>query len=338
MDIDVRPVDPHDEAVLAERHAVTAAAQAHDVPDFPPLCPVRYAGPLRLPVKAYATLSWIAYLDGQPAGVLDLELPLLDNTGKAQLGLAVAPGYRRRGLGRELYAFAIEAARRHGRIRLTADTVAALPGGVPRDPAGPAFARAMGAEAALAEVRRRLDLSTVDLGALAAPEAPGYSVVFWRDVAPEEYFADLAWLDRQLMTDAPHGKLVWEVPAADAERIRDDQEVRQARGSRCYHAAIRHDPTGALVAWTTLAFDPTVSDQAWQFVTVVDPAHRGRRLGLWVKLANLRRTARAEPALRVIDTWNAAANRHMIAINEALGFRAVDAWDHWQQEFPTIAS
>ena len=79
--------------------------------------------------------------------------------------------------------------------------------------------------------------------------------------------------------------------------------------------------------------EPTVADHAWQFLTVVDPAHRGHRLGLAVKLANLRYALGHEPALRVIDTWNAAANRHMIAINEALGFRPVDVWSKWQHEF-----
>ena len=39
---------------------------------------------------------------------------------------------------------------------------------------------------------------------------------------------------------------------------------------------------------------------------------------------------RHEPQVRVIDTWNAAVNEHMIAINEAMGFRAVDAWVNWQ--------
>lgn len=71
---------------------------------------------------------------------------------------------------------------------------------------------------------------------------------------------------------------------------------------------------------------------AWQHITIVDPAHRGHRLGMWVKLANLRYTRGEEPALRNIDTWNAATNSHMIAINEALGFRAVEGWAEYQHE------
>ncbi len=333
MDIDIRAVDPQDEAALAARHAVSAAAIGQDLPDFPPLCPVRYAGQLRFQGKADASLSWIGYLGGQPAGVLDLLLPLLDNTGNAEIELRVAPESRRRGLGRALYAAAVERAREHGRVRLIGQTVGTLPGGVARDPAGSEFAAAMGAKLALEEVRRRLDLSAVDVSAPTIPEAPGYSPVFWRDMPPEEYLVDIARLDSRLFADAPSGDLVIESPEPDPGRIRDWIESRRAHGIRAYHGAVRHDATGTLVAWTTLAFEPTVPDHAWQWATVVDPDHRGRRLGLRVKLSNLRRVLDREPALRVIDTWNAAVNAHMIAVNEAMGFRPVDGWNQWQYEF-----
>jgi RimJ/RimL family protein N-acetyltransferase len=48
--------------------------------------------------------------------------------------------------------------------------------------------------------------------------------------------------------------------------------------------------------------------------------HRGHRLGLLVKTAMLEWLAVAESALERIVTGNAAVNRHMIAINEELGY------------------
>jgi hypothetical protein len=30
-----------------------------------------------------------------------------------------------------------------------------------------------------------------------------------------------------------------------------------------------------------------------------------------------------EPQVETVDTWNAESNRHMIAVNEALGYRAM---------------
>jgi hypothetical protein len=49
-----------------------------------------------------------------------------------------------------------------------------------------------------------------------------------------------------------------------------------------------------------------------------------------VKIENLRYARSHEPGLEVIDTFNAAANDHMIAINESMGFRKVDGWTQWQ--------
>jgi hypothetical protein len=69
-----------------------------------------------------------------------------------------------------------------------------------------------------------------------------------------------------------------------------------------------------------------------QGITLVDPAHRGHRLGLWTKIENLRYAIDELPGMRYIDTWNATVNAHMIAINERMGFRPVDAWYDWQLE------
>ena len=49
--------------------------------------------------------------------------------------------------------------------------------------------------------------------------------------------------------------------------------------------------------------------------------HRGRRLGLLVKIDMMRWLAEVEPQLEVIDTWNNADNEFMVKVNEALGYR-----------------
>ena len=57
--------------------------------------------------------------------------------------------------------------------------------------------------------------------------------------------------------------------------------------------------------------------------------HRGRRLGLLVKLEMLVLLTGREPQLATIITGNADANQHMIAINEQLGFTELDRWRSW---------
>jgi len=53
-------------------------------------------------------------------------------------------------------------------------------------------------------------------------------------------------------------------------------------------------------------------------------AHRGHRLGLLTKTAMLELLASAEPQLEWITTGNAAANEHMIAVNEQLGYQVAE--------------
>ena len=60
-----------------------------------------------------------------------------------------------------------------------------------------------------------------------------------------------------------------------------------------------------------------------QWDTIVLPEHRGRRLGMLVKAANLIQVHRAAPDATSILTWNAEENRYMLDVNEALGFRQV---------------
>jgi hypothetical protein len=65
--------------------------------------------------------------------------------------------------------------------------------------------------------------------------------------------------------------------------------------------------------------------------TSVGRAHRGHRLGLLLKIEMLRWLSDVEPQLRVLDTWNAASNAYMIAVNEQLGYRVLDESIEWQR-------
>lgn len=59
--------------------------------------------------------------------------------------------------------------------------------------------------------------------------------------------------------------------------------------------------------------------------------HRGRRLGLLLKTTQLLELGRSLPRLRRLHTWNAAENRHMLAINEAVGFTVTGHSGEWQR-------
>jgi hypothetical protein len=53
------------------------------------------------------------------------------------------------------------------------------------------------------------------------------------------------------------------------------------------------------------------------------------RLGLLVKTAMLEWLAEADPAIEQIETANASANEHMIAVNDAIGFKVDPPDFHW---------
>jgi len=338
MDIAVTPLDPADEKAVEQAYQIVEAAIAVDVPDFPPVGRQRFLAELRHPWPGSAHERALATIDGVAAGFVVIELPQLDNLDNAEVDLTVHPEHRRRGVGRALYEHAQSVVRGLGRKRLMSMSVETLPGGVARDEAGGAFATAMGAKGALTDVRRRLDVTKADDAdldrqlAAAWERAAGYSIIQWRGPTPEAIIDDIAYLDGRLLTDAPMGDLDWEAENIDADRIRAADAVVAARGRRRYNTAVRHDGSDKVVAFTTIDFPGTVDWHAFQQITIVDPTHRGHRLGTVVKLENLRYTRAHEAGLRSIDTWNADVNDHMISINEAMGFRPVDGWQNWQHD------
>ncbi len=333
MDIAVVPFAPTDEAAVDHAHDIVRAGALADTPDFPVLTRDAFAGSLRHAWPGRDFVRALGLLDGTPVGYLEICLPQRDNLGNVYIEVHVLPTHRRRGVGRALHAHAVEQARALGRQRIIGVTASQSPAG---DLPGPAFAAATGAHPALAEWRSRLDVSAVDQALLdrlakdAWTYADGYRLVQWADRTPDDIVDDVAYLDGRLMGDAPSGDLQCEPENTDAAQIRAIETAIAARGRRSRHTGAVHVATGRLVAWTHLVLTGGQDRHAWQNITIVDPDHRGRRLGLIVKIENLAYARRHEPGLQVIDTYNAADNRHMIAINEAMGYRRVDGWTQWQ--------
>lgn len=120
---------------------------------------------------------------------------------------------------------------------------------------------------------------------------------------------------------------VWDVP-----RFREYEAMFVARRRHQLATAAVERATGRFVAFTDLNVPFSDHRVVSQFGTVVEPDHRGHRLGLAVKTANLINVLDAYPDAESIQTYNAAENEHMIAVNEVLGFRAVERSTHWQLE------
>jgi len=338
MELDITPVVASDEAAVKAWCTVTSAAVAHDSPLWRVHTPEMVKGWIGTDYPGDHTEGYIAYAKGQPIGNLRLTHSTIENLDNLFVDLRVVPDGRRHGLGGRIHDFVLERAAAHNRTRLLCTTLWELPDLPAPSLDGARFAEKLGYQPALSDVARRLDLSTVDDEALdslldqARARSPGYSLVRWTGPFPEEHVADLAYLQSRLFSDAPIGDLAIEVAAPDPERLRQMRAVDGKRGRLAYHTAAVHEGTGRLVAWTTLSREQSIAWNAFQQITIVDPEHRGHRLGALVKVENLRYFREAEPTITAIDTFNAAQNTYMIAINEAMGFKPLYAFQNWQRE------
>jgi GNAT superfamily N-acetyltransferase len=324
----IEPLDPADQTAVTEVVELWGAAHEVDYPDFPPFCPPWDRGRITHPIASEPSEFHLAREGSGLVGVLDLGLTMRDNLSSGWMDVVVHPQSRRRGVGTALFEFTRQRLEQLGRKWLMLGARTSGPGAE--------FARAIGAELGLAEIRRRL---VVDAGTKvladrllddARPHASGYSIVRWIGDTPERYLDGIAYLTGRMSTDAPLDDLVWEPEQYDRERIREREAAFAARGRRAYTTVVIHDATGQLAGFTQVSFDSCQATDAWQWDTIVDPEHRGHRLGVVLKVENLRFALEREPELRTVTTWNAGSNAHMIAINEAMGFRAVDEWGEWQ--------
>jgi GNAT superfamily N-acetyltransferase len=320
-----------DEAAAKEWHSVNDATRPDDVPAdplsevLPRLSDQSAAG--------HRNELWLGTVDGSSVALGEIEFPTLDNETKAHVDVRVLTEQRRNGYGSAMLAHLVERARANGRCLLHGEIPEPIDG---EPPAGPHFARAHGARQVLFEVRRKLDLRTLDEPGLsrladeAWEHAGGYSLVQWVDRAPDDIVDDLAVLKGRMSTDAPHEDMSWDQEAYDAKRVRAIEDLVAEKNCRAVATGARHDATGELVGFTDIGVNIEVTRVAYQWDTIVRPDHRGHRLGLLMKLANLDLLRRTISGVEIINTWNAAVNAHMIAVNEAMGFRPADVEWAWE--------
>jgi GNAT superfamily N-acetyltransferase len=289
---------------------------------------------------------------GRMVGVSWIRFELQENLRSAFLHVQVRPAFTGRGIGRALLQHAQELAAAQGRTILQTYTehpadfepegpgllrpatgAGALPGGA----RGVRFALAAGYR--LEQVER---FSVLDLAAHAGSWAPlerealtkageEYDLMAWTGSCPEAYVDEFAVLMSRMSTDTPIGELSYDEETWDPARVRHLEGRWKQAGILSLVAVARHRTSGTLAAYSVLQLTQSKPWLADQDDTLVAAAHRGYRLGMLVKLLNLRRLRSEYPRVERVITFNAAENQHMLAINIALGFRPA-GWDgEWQR-------
>jgi GNAT superfamily N-acetyltransferase len=303
-------------------------AWAAEMPFDPGPCRAFHEATLTHPWPDEEDAAYLALLDGEPIGFCTATVHHLDNRDVLGCELVVHPDHRGHGFGTALLDSLRAMAREHGCTRLLTE----LPGDGP----GSSWALARGARPVMRMTHYRLDLTSVDTAAHdallvdARELASAYSVVQWTSPTPDVHLAAVGVLEGKMSTDPPTDDLSWEPEVYDADRMRRRDAMIAARGMRQYTSVARCDATGELVGSTTLTRLATLPEHIDQWETIVLEEHRGHRLGMLLKIENLRFAQREESALRFVDTVTANSNEWMRRVNEGLGFVPLRPWGEWE--------
>jgi GNAT superfamily N-acetyltransferase len=138
------------------------------------------------------------------------------------------------------------------------------------------------------------------------------------------------------MNTAPRDDLEEEDEIITPEIWRDVEAKEGARRTDILSYVARHKPTGGLAGFTTVFCPRLRPDLIWQGDTGVDPAHRNRGIGRWLKAAMALRIKESHPEARRIDTYNAGSNAPMLSINLEMGFRPIMIETVWQGDLATL--
>jgi GNAT superfamily N-acetyltransferase len=296
--------------------------------------------------RSWEPKSLFGVFDGERL-VAASELTLSDESADtAWVHIAVAPDHRRQGIGRVLMRHAIGFSKSAGRTTMQASSSEVPSSGGSRIPSptgsgslrtstpAVAFLIAEGFELGQVDRISRLALPAVDVAehrTTAEAASTDYAVVRWVGRTPEEYLDASAALSNAIQADAPHADLDPGLTAWDAAKVAADDDAK-ASSPRIYLTvmAFRRD-SGDVAGYSVLAVPPGLDRAVSQGDTVVLAAHRGHRLGMLLKLANIHQLEEVLPDHPSIVTYNAEENRFMLSVNEAIGFVPIGYEGGWKR-------
>lgn len=270
---------------------------------------------------------------GEVVGSATLDLPTWDNQHVAEIDLETHPARRGGdGVDDRLLDRVLETVRPTGRALLLSDAWA--------DSYRERFWHRHGFSVASRDAQRRLVTAELDWPRLhelhhdSLIVSGAYDIVDLGMPAPDELVPGLLELHRA-MNDSPLDELELEDEIWTEERLRGYERAMTFRGIRLHRLLARRRADGELGGHTVVAVEEERPWIAFQEDTAVVGGHRGRRLGLRLKIEMLEHLAKLEPQIELIDTWNAASNSHMLAVNDAIGYVVMGQAVEVQKRLPT---
>lgn len=170
-----------------------------------------------------------------------------------------------------------------------------------------------------------------------AKAGPDYRIVHWADRTPPEWEEQMLIQRQRLWSDIPLAGVPFpgqndpEIPWTQ-ERITDEENAVLAGGSHQLFGAALHIPTGSFAGYTQLIVPREPDRPVTQGATHVLGEHRGHRLSMLLKIANIQELGNQFPGRPAIVVLNAEDNRFMLDVNEALHFEPVYAAGSWVKQ------
>lgn len=321
MSVDIEQINPRNEAALRAWWEVGQAATSYR-PGKP--WPVWEQSRVALPAdNPERGITLLGAIDGRRmVGAGLLTRSLRENLHAVNSYAYVLPDRAREGIGRALVAELELVAAGDGRTTVQSEVY--LPPRSGSTSPAEAFAAALGYAVASRESIKELSLADYAARREALAVDPGdYRIVTFDTVCPEEHLESIGRLLGMLLAEVPLGDLDLEDSEWTPERIRA-AERRQVETGRHVHTAFAITPDGEVAGVSDVRIDDTDHEHGQVGITIVDPAHRGHRLGLALKVATHDLAVATYADLVALDTSNAEANTHMNAVNEALGYRPIE--------------
>lgn len=182
------------------------------------------------------------------------------------------------------------------------------------------FSRPLGYALSTTETVVELDLSMAPMPCTI--QVDGYDLSTHLNGVPEQFREQVGQIKGLVDAEAPNGELDWaESPLSPAEYA-SEIELWVAQGHRVIES-IAIDSQGSVATWTCLLAGADENRPSQVEGTLVLAQHRGRGLGMAVKLASLEQASKLGN-VKKIRTSSDDENTWMRAINSNLGFYPVE--------------
>jgi len=334
MEYRIQDFDPRSasDELLYEMWEYYTAMRAEDLPDDP-------VYPLRRQVLDWqntrddqAIDHWLLRDDDD--SIVAVAIATRDLEQNLENGFArvhVRKDRRKKGLATMLAVPILQMLYDDGRKRLATEALAGT--------AGEIWARKLGLKMAIQEPRSRLTVADIDRAQMrswidrSSERAGDYELRFYQAPFPEDVVARFCELQFQMNT-APLEDYEEDDLVVTPEIWRDTEAKAEAAQTDINTLIAVHKPSGDFVGSTSLETDRLWPEQAWQWETVVDPEHRNKGLGRWLKASMIEKLATMNVPVDRIDTWNAGSNAPMLGINIAMGFSQICVYNTWQGDLP----